>query len=219
MKTLLFLVTAMLAGAAVASPACAAPGDLLIKLRGNYALRSQSSSIVVTRDNEAIVAKAQNAGGGEVAISWFLSDSIATEVSFGISSYDLERSGKTLVNAGQITPAVLVQYHLMPSNRLLRPYVGVGAAYMNLYSEKTGELLARDPAQPAISYSASLKGAFAPVAQIGADIAVNDQFYVNLDAKYLAANTRLSVSENGDLQTARHRSRSIIIGAGMGFRF
>jgi len=212
--------TAALAAAAFANPACAAPGDILIKVRGGYVLHSGSSKVAVEIDGSTVTAKAQGAVGGEASLTFFMTDHLAVEAALGGASYDLkDGSGRILSSAGLITPSAILQYHLLPQSRLFRPYAGIGAAYANFYSEKPGEILTDRAEALPLSYATSLKGALAPVAQLGADIAINDQFYINVDGKYLGSNSRLTIDQGGARQTISHKMRSIIIGAGIGFRF
>jgi outer membrane protein len=211
---------AAIAATAFTSPAYAAPGDILIKIRGGYTLHSGSSTVTVDVDGSPVTAKAKGSIGGEASFTFFLTEHIATEVALGGSSYDLKDArGRTLSSAGLITPYATLQYHLLPESRIFRPYVGAGLAYANFYSEKAGELLTDRQNPFAMSSSAALKGELAPVGQIGADIAINDRFYVNVDGKYLGANSKLTIDQGGDRQTVSHKMRSIIIGAGVGFRF
>lgn len=212
--------SAALALLSVTSPAYAEPGDILIKIRGGYVLHPRSSSVGIDVDDALVTAEPKSAVGGEASLTFFLTDHLATEAALGGTSYDLEDgSGRTLSSAGLITPSVTLQYHLMPGSKLFRPYVGVGLAYANFYSEKAGEILTDRENPVMLSYGTSLKGGLAPVGQIGADIAVNDQFYINVDAKYLGSNSKFQLREGESSQTFSHKMRSVIIGAGVGFRF
>jgi len=212
--------SAALAAAAIAGPANAAPGDILIKVRGGYVLHPGSSRVAVDIDDATTSAKPKSAVSGEASLTFFMTDHIATEIGFGVTSYDLkDRAGRNLSSAGLITPSMTIQYHPLPDAKFFRPYIGVGAAYANFYSEKPGEVLTDRDAHFTQFYSTSLKGRLAPVGQIGADIALNDQFYVNVDAKYIGSNTKFQVEQGGSTQTISHKMRSVIIGAGVGFRF
>ncbi|MEO7468794.1 MAG: OmpW family outer membrane protein [Sphingobium limneticum] len=203
-----------------ASPALAAPGDILVKIRGGYVLHPGSSRVSIDVDGTVVTAKPEGSVGGEASLTFFMTDHIAAEIGFGGSSYDLkDPAGRTLSSAGLITPSATLQYHLLPDSKFFRPYVGVGVAYANFYSEKAGEILTDRDAPFPVSYSTGLKGGLAPVGQIGADIAVNEQFYVNVDAKYLGSNSKFRINEGGSSQTFSHKMRSVVLGAGVGFRF
>ncbi|SMC34923.1 OmpW family protein [Novosphingobium sp. B1] len=209
-----------IAAVSAATPALAEPGDILIKIRGDYVLRSGSSAVTVDLGGIPVSANAKAAPGGEASLTFFITEHFATEFTLGGAPYDMkDRNGRTLVSAGLITPTAMLQYHVMPSSKVFRPYVGAGLSYANFYSEKPGEILTNRTVTPRISYSADLKGALAPVVQIGADIAINEQLYINVDAKYLGASSRLTVEQGGNSQTVSHKMRSLVLGAGVGFRF
>jgi outer membrane protein len=212
--------SAALAALAFAGPAHAAPGDILIKIRGGYVLHPGSSRVTIDIDDTIVTAKPKSGIGGEASLTFFMTDHIAAEIGFGGTSYDLkDKGGRTLSSAGLIAPSMTLQYHLLPESKFFRPYAGVGAAYANFYSEKAGEILTDRDNPFTQSYATSLKGGLAPVGQIGADVALNDQFYVNVDAKYIGSNTKFRVEEGGGSQTFSHKMRSVVIGAGVGFRF
>lgn len=209
-----------LAAVAAATPALAAPGDILIKLRGDYVLRSGSRPVTLDVGGSPVSAKAKAAPGAEASLTFFMTDRIAAELTLGGAPYDIkDRNGRTLVSAGLITPTAMLQYHAMPDSKAFRPYVGIGLSYANFYSEKPGEILTNRNVTPPISYAADLKGALAPVAQLGADIAINEQLYINVDAKYLGASSKLTVEQGSNSQTVSHKMRSLVLGAGVGFRF
>lgn len=202
------------------TPALAAPGDVLIKVRGGYALRSGSSAVTVDVGDTPVTTQVRGAISGEASLTFFITNHIATELALGGAPYNLEDArGRTLVSAGVLTPTAMLQYHPSPSSKFIRPYVGIGLSYANFYSEKAGEILTDRNVFPPITYSAHLQGALAPVAQIGADVPINEQSYINLDAKYLGANSKLTLEQGSDSQTVSHHMRSIVLGVGAGFRF
>lgn len=215
----LTITAAALSALTVAATAHAEPGDMLLKLRGGYSLRSQSTPVLVAVDNTPVRATASDAIGAEAALTFFLTDTLAAEVTLGGASYDLEdASGRTLSSGAMLTPALTLQYYPMPHARL-RPYVGVGAAYVNFYSEKPGEVLTNRNVLPPVSYSTALKGNIAPVGQIGVDVAINDKLYINLDGKYLRASSKLTVAQGSTVQTVNHRMESFVVAVGAGFKF
>lgn len=216
----LVMSIAALTVAGFATPSHAAPGDILVKVRGSYAPRPGSSAATVNVGDTVATAKPRAGIGFEAGLTYFITNHLAAEVGFGGTSYDLKDSaGRTLTSAGLITPAATLQYHLMPNSKFFRPYVGIGASYANFYGEKAGEILTDRIILPPITYAASIKGALAPVAQLGADVSINDKFYINVDAKYLGCNTKLAIEQGGARQTVPHKMRSLIVGVGAGFRF
>lgn len=200
-------------------PAQSETGDMLVKLRGGYALRSGTDTVSVNVNSNPVKAKAQDGVLGEAALTIFFSDHLATEVAIGGGPYDIDdATGRTLASAGQVTSTLLVQYHPMPDAKV-RPYLGAGAAYVSLYSEKPGAILTSQNPLPPVSYSIAIKSNIAPVAQVGVDISVNDKFYVNVDGRYLMASSRVKVAQGTQVQTANQDMKSFVVMAGVGFKF
>ena len=218
-----FLVSAAtiaaIATVAVASPAWAEAGDMLIKVRGSYGLRSGTDAVTVKVNTTNVTAKANDAFGAEAVIDFFLTDQLMAELSFGGAPYDIEDSaGRIMVSSGIITPTATLLYYPTPSGRV-RPYIGAGVSYVNFYSEEAGEIITNQKRLPPVDYAVGLKNNIAPVGQIGVDVSLNDKFYVNVDAKYLWAKSKLSLTEGTNTQTVDQDMKSFIIGAGVGFKF
>lgn len=213
-----FIFAAAIAALSTSAPAFAESGDMLIKLRGGYSLRSGTDSVTVRAGSSQVTAKAADAVAGEAVLTLFVTDTLATEVSMGGGSYDInDTAGRTLVSSGLITPSLTVQYHPTPNGRV-RPYIGLGAAYVSYYSEEPGELLTNLNLLPPVSYSASLKSNIAPVGQIGADVSLNDKFYVNIDGRYMIAKSKLTI-QGTQVQTVNQDMQSFVVMAGVGFKF
>ena len=215
------LVTAVAIAAmfSAASPAFAERGDMLIKMRGSYNLRSGSDTAVVSVGGSNVSAKASNSVGAEAAADFFVSENFAVEAAFGGSSYEINNSaGNTLASAGLINPSLTLLYYPTTSARI-RPYIGGGAAYVNFYSEKPGEILTNQHVIQPVTYSAVMKSNLAPVGQVGADISLDNKFYLNIDGKYMLANSKVTIVQGIVSQTVKQNMSSFVIGAGVGFKF
>lgn len=214
-----FTIAAAIAALSAAAPAHAETGDMLVKVRGGYSFRSGTDSVTVNLISDRVTAKAADSVVGEAALTFFLTDNVATEVSLGGGSYDInDAAGRTLASSGLITPTLTLQYHLMPGGRV-RPYIGVGAAYVSFYSEKPGEILTNQNPLPPVSYAVGIKSNIAPVGQIGADVSVNDKFYVNIDGRYMIAKSKLTITQGSNVQTVKQDTQSFVVMAGVGFKF
>lgn len=218
------LAVAAILAASLTTPALAARGDMLIKLRGNYQLRSQSEKVAVSIDKKGGGAadyrvRGSDAAGAEASATYFFTDRFATELAFGGASYDLkESSGRALLTSGTITPTVTLQYHPITEGRF-RPYLGAGAAYVLAYSEKPGNLLTSNAPYPVSAYSANVNGSFAPVAQVGVDVSLDDKLYLNVDAKYMLSGSDVTVVQSGNSEQYGQDVKSLVVGVGVGFRF
>lgn len=122
------IMLAIASAVALTAPAYAVErGDMLIKLRGTYGLRTQSDDVSFTlRDDSNVTAKVDNTIGAELSMTFFLTDHVATEVSIGGAPYDIKNpASATLVSAGLIMPTATLQYYPVKEGRL-RPYVVTG---------------------------------------------------------------------------------------------
>jgi len=115
-----------------------------------------------------------------------------------------------------LPPALLLQYHLVP-DATIRPYAGVGAHYALFFDEKASSTL--DHRLEGVS-EFTLDNSVGVVAQIGADYSIDNDWFFNVDLKYMTIKT----SANFRSQILGKMSVDIdvdpwIIGFGMGRRF
>jgi len=113
-------------------------------------------------------------------------------------------------------PALLLQYHLVP-DATIRPYAGLGANYTLFFDEKASSALERNLGE--IS-EFKLNNSVGLVAQIGADYSIDNDWFFNVDLKYMTIDT----SANFKSQALGKVAVDIeidpwIIGFGMGRRF
>lgn len=101
-------------------------------------------------------------------------------------------TGGRVAETKHLPPTISMQYHFLPEARF-RPYVGVGLNYTNFFEEKTSGALA--------TTTLSLDNSFGVAAQIGADIAINDDWFVNIDARWMDIDTdaRLGTASIGSV--------------------
>lgn len=204
---------------AVAPPALAAPGDMLIKARASVSETMSSRPVAVTVGDQVAEIKPHRAVGGEVSLAYFVTDRVALEAGFGLRHYEL-RDGlaRTFVNAGMVVPTVSLQYHLMPGGRL-RPYIGAGGAYSGFYSVELAEGFTDRQNPPSEPYQADIRGSFQPMAQAGLDYDLNAKLYLNVEAKFIAGKTRFTLLQSGSRQSASLRSDTVSVAVGVGTRF
>jgi len=196
-----------------------APGDILVKLRATYNVQSSGDTVSATVNNVSYTTKAKNAIGVEASATIALTDRIAAEINFGGSTYKFEDSkGHALASSGLITPGLIMQYNFTDKG-LVRPYVGVGAAYVHFYSEKAEEILTNQVTVPPSNYAIKLTSTLAPVGQLGANLWVSDRYYINLDAKYFHANPKITIAQAGSTKTSPYGMDTFQLAAGMGFKF
>lgn len=89
-----------------------------------------------------------------------------------------------------LPPALILQYHPLPQGQL-RPYMGLGLNYTLFFDESASTSL--NNATTALGLGriedVNLKNSWGVVAQIGADMAINQDWFVNVDVKYIDIDT------------------------------
>lgn len=215
-----FILLAAVSGAIVTgAPAHADAGDILIKARGTYHKRLDSFSVTLPDTDLPVDADVKDAAGAEASLTMFLTNHIAMELSLGGAGYQVsDDTDRGLVSANLLMSTATVQYHFSPKGELFRPYVGAGITHLNLYGEDVEVVLLESAPDPFVSYNSRLTGGFAPVGQVGADIAINEQVYLNLDVKYTTRKTEILIEREARATDAR-RMGAVIVAAGIGFRF
>lgn len=222
MRQLIF-PAAMVAALASPGSALAEPGDFLIKVRGGIHIPAGTDNVqlqVYTTQSPTtlvpIQANTKSSAGAEAAIDYFITDQLVAEFSFGGASYSLKTpNGGKVLTAGKIIPAMSLLYRASFDPRIA-PYFGAGASYVKYFNEKAGSVVSY---QSGSSYPAGLESKVAPFMQLGADIPVSDKVFVNIDGKYIIAKSKLNIVRAASIQVSELDGGSIVLGAGLGFRF
>ena len=107
----------------------------------------------------------------------------------------------------QLPPTVSMQYHFNPDGKV-NPYLGAGLNYTVFFDEKTRGPLA--------GKNLDLKSSVGPAAQLGVDIELTPQLFLNVDARWM------SISTEARLDTASLGSVDInpyALGVSLGYSF
>lgn len=189
-------------------------GDVLVRLRGIYVTPDESSTLSVGNTTVAGEAAVDDQFVPELDFSYFFTDSIAAELILATTPHPVDAVGSPLaptVDLGDVwllPPTLTLQYHFNPKGQF-SPYVGAGINYTIFYSEDPGA--AQD-----IEYEDS----FGYALQAGVDVALQGNWFLNLDVKKLWLDTDVTVrvsptvTVNADVDIDPW-----IIGAGIGYRF
>lgn len=131
----------------------------------------------------------------EVDFTYFFTKNLAAELILGTSKHKINTKNSDLtaiggangasVNLGDVwllPPTLTLQYHFYP-NKTWKPYVGAGVNYTVFYNENAG------PTVKGISY----KNNFGVAAQLGVDVNISKNLFLNLDVKQIFLQTDATV--------------------------
>jgi outer membrane protein len=148
------------------------------------------------KSNNHPALKVESAASLTLSATYFATDNWAIEVLGAVPfEHDIKAPGLGLgkvASTKHLPPTVSVQYHFMPDAKF-RPYVGAGVNYTIFFDKKTVGALA--------GTQVFLKNSFGAAAEVGADIALNDKWAINLNARWINIDTKARSSALGDLGT------------------
>ena len=202
----------MLLGAAaaliLAAPAMAEQGDWLVRLRAINVVPNEEATITPIGGDVDIDSSIVP----ELDITYFVQDNWALELILGVTPHDVMAVNTAAgdIDLGDVTllpPTLTLQYHFNPEGQY-RPYVGAGVNYTYFFNED----LPSGSALSTIDYDAS----FGLAAQAGIDIALQDEWFLNLDVKYIDIDTDVVIdgAVHADVQID-----PVVFGIGFGRRF
>jgi outer membrane protein len=107
------------------------------------------------------------------------------------------------------SPTLVLQYHILPDAKI-DPYIDAGVNYTYFYNSNSG------PVATKIDYQSS----WGPALDVGADIALHNNWSVNLDVKKVWIDSHVKVTAPGvpTLKT-KVKINPWIFGVGIGYRF
>lgn len=182
---------ALLAGLGATGHALAVQqGDILVRF---------GVATVAPNDDSSTVEPTFGAGSGVqvdkdttlgLTFVYMATDTIGVELVGALPfRHDIKGSG-TLSAAGklaetkQLPPTLLAQYYFNAGSNI-RPYVGAGLNYTNFFSEKTAGALSGS--------SIKLSDSWGLAGEVGVDIDINNDWYVNLAAWYMDIDTEATI--------------------------
>lgn len=129
----------------------------------------------------------------ELDITYMLTRNWGLELILGYSEHTVE-AHKTwsalgdVIDTKVLPPTLTLQYHFLPDSNI-RPYVGVGVNYTYFFDEEvSGDVLDIPGADVKLDSSWGL------AAQAGVDVALNQDWFVNFDVKYIDIDTEAHFS-------------------------
>ena len=139
----------------------------------------------------------------ELDFTYFLTPNIGMELILGTARHEVSLGGASLGKVSHLPPTLTLQYHFNPKGQI-NPYVGAGLNYTRFYNVDLAPGLDID------------KNSWGGALQVGVDIAVAKNGYINLDVKKIWIDTE--VTANGAHLTDLDIN-PWVFGIGYGFRF
>jgi outer membrane protein len=194
-------------------------GDWLVRVRGIAVEPNDSSGGI----NPLLPTGRIGVDGdftGEVDFTYMFTENIGTELILATTQHDLKGGGSiaplgTIGDARLLPPVLTVQYHFLPKN-WIRPYVGVGMNYTIFYDEHASNSLATALGGPT---SVSLDNSVGVAGQVGVDVDVAPNIFLNLDLKYVDLDTTAHVTSGATVLRSDVQIDPLIFGFGVGIRF
>ena len=196
-------LAAALALALAAGGAMAQEGPWLVRVRAVHldAANKDSTGLGLSINNKTLP---------EIDFSYFITPNIAAEL---ILTYPqkqrLYSNGTEIGSLKHLPPTLTAQYHFNPTGAF-RPYVGAGLNYTRFSSVKFA------PAVAAALDPSIKRNSFGLALQIGADIELAKNLYLNVDVKKVQIDTK--VYSKG-VQAGTFKVDPVLVGVGLGMRF
>ena len=175
---------------------------------GDWLVRFGATNVDPKSNNHPVVS-VDSAWSATFNFSYMMTDNWAVEV---LAAWPFEHDiylvgGSKVASTKHLPPTVSLQYHFNAQGKF-QPYIGAGINFTTFFDEKTtGDLEGSD---------LSLDNSWGLAGQVGADIMLNDKWFLNFDARYIDIETDAKL--DGDaLGTVK--IDPWVYGVNAGFRF
>ena len=197
------IITVAAALLALAASVQAQEGPWLVRVR---AVNLDSSN----KDTTGLGLAMNNKTMPEVDISYFFTPNIAAELVLTVpQKHTLSSNGAAIGTLKHLPPVLSAQYHFNPTGTI-RPYVGVGLNYTHFSAVHF------DPAVDAALHPSIKHNSVGLALQIGADIELAKNLYLNVDVKKVQLGT--TVYSSG-VKVGTFKVDPVLLGVGLGMRF
>lgn len=175
---------------------------------GDWLVRAGVSNVNPKSDNHSVVS-VDDAYSASINFTYMMTDIWGLEL---LAAYPFEHDitlldGTKVGSTKHLPPTLSIQYHFMPTEKF-QPYIGLGLNYTKFFSEKTtGPLAGTD---------LSLGASWGLAGQIGFDVLLNDNWFLNLDARYANIESKAKL-DGASLGTVK--IDPMVYGAHIGYRF
>ncbi|WP_426169587.1 OmpW/AlkL family protein [Sandarakinorhabdus sp. DWP1-3-1] len=212
------LIAGLALAAAIAAPAAAKQGDVLVRLRAIMVSPNESSGPVLPSFPGAGVS-VNDAYAPELDFTYMATDHLGVELVLATDKHTISGTG-TLAGVGKLAstwvlpPTLVLQYHFLPAGHV-RPYVGAGINYTIFYSRNASAAL-----ESAVGPTdVSLKSSFGYAVQAGVDVDISEKVFLNLDVKYIDMTTRAKLTSGALVNQVAVDINPLVFGVGLGMRY
>jgi outer membrane protein len=205
LKTPLALAAALAASLALPATAQAEAGDWFVR-GGVASVQPESGNGRLA--GGALAADIDNNAQVSLVAGKFITDTVAIELLAATPfSHTVALNGADAVDFKHLPPTVSLQYYFRPDARV-RPFVGAGLNYTWTFDEEAyGPLAGTDT---------KIGNSWGMAAQLGLDIAINDQWSIVADARWIDIDADVRVN-GADVGTAT--VDPMVFGLAVGYRF
>lgn len=181
--------------------AFAAQGDILARFR----VTNVNPQTSVDKTLETLKVDAKDDTIPEVDFTYMLTNNVGVELILGTSKHSVTASGSEIATVKVLPPTLTAQYHLNPQGQF-RPYVGAGINYTRFYGfkDKSGLKLSVD------------KNSFGPALQVGMDMPLTKDVFLNLDMKKIWIKTKVKA---GGADVGTLDINPLVTSVGIGTKF
>jgi outer membrane protein len=190
---------ALLGFAAVNTASAMEKGDWLLRLGGSY---------VDPKSNNHELVSVDSASSFTFNISYMMTQNWSVEL---LAAWPFQHEiqlddGTPIAVTKHLPPTLSVQYHFNPQGKF-QPYLGAGLNYTTFFSTHTINLGDSE---------LKLDDSFGLAGELGADIMLNDQWFLNLSLRYISIKTdaRLNGGDLGSVDISPW-----VYSGNVGFRF
>ena len=221
------LISSILLAAGIASPVSTVmayeAGDWLIRGRVINVNPNDSSGTLSIGgvDQGTKGVKVDSDTVPELDITYMINRNWGVELILGYSEHTVtgEKSWAALgdvIDTKVLPPTLTLQYHFLPGSNI-RPYIGAGVNYTYFFDEEVpSSSLLSSPGD-----KVKLDSSWGWAAQAGVDIAINQDWFINMDVKYLDIDTTASFKNVLGTNSAKIDADidPFVYGIGIGRRF
>jgi outer membrane protein len=204
-KTTMFkaVALALALGGSITVPASVHAQDFLVRAR---ALNLQSDN----KDTTGLGLSVNDKTFPEIDFSYFVTPQLAVELVLTYpQKHDIRSNGTRIGELKHLPPTLLAQYHFTGLGAF-KPYVGAGINYTRLSG------VSFTPAVVAALNPSLEKNSVGFALQVGADVEIVKNVYLNLDIKKVQIGFDV---KSGATKVGEFKVDPLLVGVGVGYRF